>query len=272
MMYRKILNIALIGGMLASCAVHAQSDSHYLAKYQEAEALYERKNYYKALQLFNECLPLLKGKKEIIQAQLHQAYSYFYQKDYKSYKVSAKCFENFYKTYPKLPEAEEALYMQGCALYSIKSDPELDQVHAEEAVHIFNQYLVKYPVGNYREKAFKCINQLKDNLVYKAFFNAKLYYQLEHHQAAVVALSNFQRQYPAAQQNEEAAYIKIKAQDQLAKDTQSDIEQGSRLRSVIMYCYEFLDKYPNSLRVKEVQQIYEHTLAKIEQFSKIKTP
>jgi outer membrane protein assembly factor BamD len=267
MTYQKLLGVILIGVISTSCVSHVQS-SNYLIKYQEAEARYAAKDYYEALQLFREALPLLRGKKEIVQAHFHQAYAYFYQKDYK---LSARCFKNFYRTYPRVPQAEEALYMQGYALYLTVPDIELDQTNTDEALKVLSNYLTKYPVGTYRVEALKHLSILKDKLAHKAFVNAELYYQLSSYQAAVVALTNFQQNFPHSPYREKATYIKVQAQYKLAKESKKEVQENN-FRSVIIACHEFLDSYSDSEYAKAVQGIYEDTLVRINKFTKLKMP
>lgn len=267
MIYQKLLGAIVIGITLSSCAVHTQADN-YLAKYQEAEARYMAKDYFGALQLFQETLPLLKGKKEIVQAQFHQAYAYFYQK---SYKQSAHCFGHFYKNYPSIPQAEEALYMQGYALYLVAPRTELDQTDTAKAIAILQNYLAKYPTGVYSPEATHYLAVLDDKLANKAFMNAQLYYQLSHYQAAVVSLTNFQQDFPDADNQEQAAYLKLMAQHKLAQKSKQE-EQNSKLRFAIRYCQDFIDHYPNSKHIKMVNAIYKNALVQLEKLIKAKMP
>jgi outer membrane protein assembly factor BamD len=267
-MYQKLLGVILIGFISSSCVSRTQSSNNYLVKYQAAEARYAAKDYYKALQLFREALPLLRGKKEIVQAHFHQAYAYFYQKDYQ---LSARCFKRFYRTYPRVPQAEEALYMQGYALYLTVPDIELDQTNTDEAIKVLSNYLAKYPAGTYRVEALQHLGVLKDKLGHKAFVNAHLYYQLSSYQAAVVALTNFQQNFPYSLYKEKAAYIQVKAQYKLAKESKKE-ERENNLRFAIIACHKFLDNYPDSQYAKAVQGIYEDTLVQINKFTKLKMP
>jgi outer membrane protein assembly factor BamD len=267
MMYQKLLGVILIGVISTSCVSRTQSTG-YLVKYQEAEARYAAKDYYAALQLFKEALPLLRGKKEIVQAHFHQAYAYFYQKDYK---LSARCFKNFYRIYPRVPQAEEALYMQGYVLYLTAPEMELDQTCTDESIKVLSNYLTKYLVGTYRVEASKYLKILKDKLAHKAFFNAQLYYKLSSYQAAVVALTNFQRDFPYSPNREKAAYIHVKAQYKIVKESKKEARE-SNLRAAIMTCQKFLDNYPESQYMKAVQGIYEAALVEMDKYKKLKMP
>ncbi|MHB9148151.1 MAG: outer membrane protein assembly factor BamD [Candidatus Amoebophilus sp.] len=261
MSYIKFIKIGLIGLALASCATHTHS-GNYLSKYQQAVARYEAKDYYEALQLFKEVIPMLKGRKEIIPAQFYQAYAYFYQK---SYKMSAYCFESFYKTYPRLAQAEEALYMQGYSLYLSIPDIRLDQAVTEKALKTLQTYLNKYPYGTYQQEAHQYNDELQNKLMLKYFRAAKLYYELGHYKAAVVALGNFREKYPESIYQEEALCLQIQAQYKWALESEVK-EQPDRLYAVVNYYYTFLDKFPNSKYLKTLESVYNTSLEKINNF------
>lgn len=262
MTYIRFIKIGLLGLVLASCAAQSHS-GNYLSKYQQAVARYQEKKYYEALQLFREVIPILKGRKEIIPAQFYQAYAYFYEK---SYKMSAHCFENFYKTYPRVEQAEEALYMQGYSLYLSIPDVRLDQTVTEKAIKTLQMYLNKYPYGTYQEQARQYSNELQNKLMLKSFRSAKLYYRLGHYKAAVIALGNFQEEYTEPIYQQKALYLQIQAQYKWAVGSAMK-EQPDRLRAVVNYYHKFLDKYPNSKHLKELESIYNTVLEKINNFA-----
>jgi outer membrane protein assembly factor BamD len=251
--------------LLTLCACRAQKETDYLKLYQQAMVKYEKKDYYSALKLFKEVMPLLKGKKEIISAQFCQAHAYFYEK---SYRYSAHCFNEFYKNYPRLEQAEEALYMAGYSYYLNKPDVRLDQEKSEKAYEMFTTYIDRYPEGKYHEEARKYTKDLYHNyLARKAYKNAKLYVKLGHQQAAVVAFDNFQRDYPEDERQEKVSYLKTKAQYQFATEKESE-QQLARLRKFVSYYYDFIDDYPKSIHRKEIEQLYAVVIQKINQLIK----
>jgi outer membrane protein assembly factor BamD len=253
--------------VLSSCAAQ-QHTENAVSMYQEAMSKYEKKDYYDARRLFQEAIPLLKGKKEIIPAQFYLAQCYFYDKKYRE---SAYYFAEFYKTYPRVQQTEEALYMQGYSMYLDSPDIRVDATKTEKALHILKQYIHQFPRGTYQPEAQQCIQKLKDKLALKAFRNAKLYYHLGHYQASVIAVNNFQEAYPDAVYGEEAIYIKAKAQGKLAAAAAAAEDQLNSWKVVIQYYYELLDQYPDSKYAQEVQAIYEQALQKVDQLASYQT-
>lgn len=256
------LTILLLTQFLFACVVQ-QHTENAVSIYQEAMSKYEKKDYYEARRLFQESIPLLKGKKEIIPAQFYLAQCYFYHKDYSK---SAYYFAEFYKTYPKVQQSEEALYLQGHSMYLASPDIRLDATKTEKALKILKQYIQQFPRGTYQPQAKQFIQELQDKLALKAFRNATLYYKLGLYQAAIKSINNFQEAYPATLYNEEAIYIKTKAQFKWAKAAALE-GQLSTWKMVIQYYYELLDQYPNSKYAKEVQTIYEQAFEKVDQLA-----
>lgn len=254
----------LLALVLFSCAVQQHTENS-MSIYQEAMRKYEKKDYYDARELFQEAIPLLKGKKEIIPAQFYLAQCYFYEKNYGK---SAYYFAEFYKTYPSVQQTEEALYMQGYSMYLVSPDIRLDATKTEKALKVLQQYRHQYPTGNYQPQVQQYIQELQARLALKAFRNAKLYYDLGHYRAAVITINNFQEAYPDAVYDEEAIYIKTKAQCKLAETAAAEAEDElNSWKMVIQYYYELLDQYPGSKYAKEVQAIYERALNKVEQLT-----
>ena len=257
---------------------------------------YESKNYSEALHFFEEAAPLLRGKKEEASAYFHQAYCSFYKKKYVQ---SSDRFKFFCETFPRDPRVEEAMYMQGHALYLESPDVKLDQAYTQEAAQVLRGYLDSYPRGAYVHEANVQLGELDNKLALKAFNSAKLYHQLAHYRAAVVTLENFQKDFSHSSYHEEAAYLKVDAQycyckevekarkhateydyknsnrekvdalaedekaplqyDQYLKSTQ-EVDAQEQLRIAIEYCQEFIDNYPNGQHALAVGKVYESLL------------
>jgi outer membrane protein assembly factor BamD len=98
----------------------------------------------------------------------------------------------------------------------------------------------------------------------KAFENAKQYYKLERFKAAIVSFENFQRDYPDARYQEEVAFLLVKSEYLLAKQSFKRL-QKERYKETIDYYQAFVDSYPQSEFLKEAEGIYSIVL---EEYSK----
>jgi outer membrane protein assembly factor BamD len=214
---------------------------------------YEAKDYYEASRLFEETLPLLRGKKEETSVYFNQAYCSFHQKKYVQ---SSERFKYFHETFFGDARVEEAMYMQGCTLYLASPDVKLDQVLTQEAVHVLCSYLNRYPEGTYANRASAQLKELDSKLALKDFNSARLYHRLTHYRAAVVTLENLQKDFPDFCYNEEAAYLKADAQFLHFKETKGTDQKQQQLNIAIKYCQEFLDKYTDSPYTLAVREMY----------------
>jgi outer membrane protein assembly factor BamD len=292
MLYKNLLAWLFILGVSSSCAL--QKTPAGLTKYEQAVLCYESGNYSEALRLFEEAIPLIRGKQEEASACFYQAYCSFYQK---AYVLSSDRFKYLHETFPRDLRAEEAMYMRGHALYLNSPDVRLDQAYTQEAVEVLRDYLNFYPDGVYVNEANVQLGELSDKLALKAFNGARLYHQLTHYRAAVVTLENFQKDFPDSSYGEEAAYLKVDAQycyfkamakprkhvarydrrnfDEIKVDifvgdewmpqhryckSEQEADDKDQLRIAIAYCQEFLDNYPDSCHALAVGNIYRNLL------------
>jgi outer membrane protein assembly factor BamD len=253
MLYKKLCTSLLFLGLLPAWALHGTPTTG-LTKYQKALLCYEAKDYYEALRLLEEILPTLRGKKEEAAAYFYQAYCSFYRKDYVQ---SAERFGYVYEKFLGDARVEEAMYMQGHALYLASPDVKLDQVITQEAAHALRSYLSYYPGGVYASEASVQLRVLDNKLALKDFNNAKYYCQLDHYRAAVVSLGNFQKDFSDSPYHEEAAYLKADAQCRYLKKTDKN-DQEQQLIIAIKYCREFLDHYPASHYAAVVERMFEN--------------
>ena len=220
---------------------------------------YQNKEYYRASVLFEEVLPILKGRPEAELAQFDFAYSYYYQKQYV---LSAHYFQTFYQLYSRSQYAEEALFMYAYSLYMDSPDFDLDQSSTEDAIQASQNFLNKFPRSKYRDKADSLIDEMQVKLELKAYENAMLYYKLEKYldgealKAAIIAFDNFQTDYPDSKYNEDVSFYKIECAFKMAKKSIRS-KQEDRLREAITYYYYFIDKFPQSARVKDAENLFE---------------
>jgi outer membrane protein assembly factor BamD len=210
--------------------------------------------------LFENILPIIKGRPEAELAQYYYAYSYYYQQ---KYILSAHYFQTFYETYSRSEHAEESMFMHAYSLYQESPVPNLDQQSTVEAIDAMQRFMNRYPYSEHIDQAQQIINELQLKLEIKAFDNAKLYYDLENYKAALVAFDNFQNDFPDSHLNEENSFLIMKTQYKLASQSIRSL-QKERFHTTIKYYENFVDKYPNSKFIREAEDIYQRSLDSIE--------
>ena len=229
-------------------------------KYAAAVAYYEDKDYYRAGLLLEELVPLMRGREEAEKAQFYYAYAHFHQHQYL---LSAYYFKTFYETYPRSQFAEEAQYMYGRSLFMDSPNYNLDQTSTVSAMEAIQTYLDRYPQSTRSGKADSMYTDLSEKLERKAFDNAKLYHEVRQYKSAVVALNNFQRDFPASRYGEEIAWLKLSSQFYLARQSVPE-KQLERFDEVVDFYHQFLDKYPQSKFLKGAEALYDLAVGQVQ--------
>ncbi|GAA4370619.1 outer membrane protein assembly factor BamD [Hymenobacter saemangeumensis] len=228
-------------------------------KYEAAIKYYDKGDYFRSGTLLEELIPLLKGRPEAEKAQFYFATTNFKQRNYV---LSAYYFKQFADTYPNSTYAEEATFMHAKSLFRDSPEFELDQTNTLSALEALQEFLNRYPSSQYRTESDNMSQELQKKLENKAFDSAKLYYKLRYNQAAVVALTNFQQQYPASAYAEEADFLRLMAQHAWAKESVEEKQQERYLEAVAFY-QRFIDTFPKSKNLKAAEAIYDDSRAQV---------
>jgi outer membrane protein assembly factor BamD len=221
---------------------------------------YDNKDYYRAGTLFEQVIPLIRGREEAERVQFLYAYTQYYEK---SYALSAFEFKNFYDTYGRSPYAEESLFLYAKSLYYDSPEFNLDQTNTETSIAAIQDFLNRYPESKFAEEANKMYEELAAKLERKAFESAKLYHQMRYYQAAVTAFNSFERSYPSSKFNEEASYYKIISQFNLAEQSVPE-KQRERYFDTLGFYQAFIDKFPNSRLLNSAENYYDRSTKALE--------
>jgi outer membrane protein assembly factor BamD len=247
-----------------------QKSTDWELKYRAAMEYYEKEEYFRASTLFEEIIPILRGRPEAERVQFYFAYANYYQKQYI---LSAHYFETFFTIYSRSELAEEAMYMHAYSLYLDSPDYNLDQTSSIEAINAMQTFLNTYPNSSYKQQANQIIDQLQVKLEEKAYENAIQYYRLEKYhggealKAALISFDNFQKDYPDSKLNEQISFYKIECAFKLAKSSIRS-RQRERLMNAIDYYEYFIDNFPSSASIKEAESIYINVLDELEKLTK----
>ncbi len=212
---KKLLITLFIIALLSSCSEYQKAikseDVDFKSKV--AKNMYDKSKYDKAITLFEQISPVLKGK-----PGAENIFYMFSQSYYKSeqFYLSGYQFESYAALYPKSVRAEEAIY------YSIKSFSKLspiyslDQVDTEKAISKAQAFLNTYPNSRYLNDVNIVVKNLREKLEKKAFEIAKQYNTVSDFKPAIKALDNFIADFPGTPFKEEALFCKLNASYQLA--------------------------------------------------------
>ncbi|MBX9851014.1 MAG: outer membrane protein assembly factor BamD [Cytophagaceae bacterium] len=235
-------------------------------KLNAAYKYYDKKDYYKATMLFDEVVPLVIGKLEGEKALFYYAYTFYHQKQYI---MAAYYFRDFFETYPRSEFNEESMFMYAKSLYKDSPEYNLDQTNTYDAIRAIQRFTNKYPASKYMEEANMMMDEANAKLERKDFETARLYYKLgafnsSDYKSAVINLDKFLIKYPASKYAEEASFLRLDAQYNLAKHSEHH-KQKERYFDAIEFYHNFVDKFPNSKYKKEAEGIYDSCIKKLEE-------
>jgi len=225
-------------------------------KYQEGIRLYNKKDYAKALILFEGLAQKYRGTAEAEDLNYYYAFTLYRLKDYTTARYK---FKEFADTYPQSKNAEECRYMGAYCYYLDSPKSSLDQENTYKAIDALQLFINLYPKSDRATQAAQYIALLRGKLETKAFDNAKLYYDLggydiTNYKSAVIALKNAQIEFPDIKFAEEMNLLIVKSQYMYAKNSYPN-RQEDRFNEAIVYYNEFVEAYPSSKYAKEAKQL-----------------
>ena len=248
--------------LLGSCSGYQKllKSTDVNKKYEAAIQYYDKGDFFKAGTLLEELIPLLKGRPESEKAQFYFANTNYRQRNYT---LSAYYFKNFHDTYPNSEYAEEAYFMQAKSLFKDSPEFQLDQTNTYTAIEVIQEFLNRYPESRFRAEVEGMSQELQKKLETKAFNAASLYYDLRYFQSAVTAFTGFQQGYPASPYGEQAAFLKLSAQYDLAHESVEEKQQERYLEAIAFY-QSFIDAFPQSKSLKDAERMYDAARAEVD--------
>ncbi|WP_316814136.1 outer membrane protein assembly factor BamD [Pedobacter heparinus] len=250
-----LLSFTIIALTIAGCKSQFEKirlSNDVAKKYQEAMRLYNKKNYAKALILFEDLSQKYRGRAEAEELNYHYALTLYKLRDYTTARYQ---FKSFADTYPTSKYAEECRYMGAYCYYLDSPAASLDQENTYKAIDALQLFINFYPKSERAKDAAKYIGLLRTKLEDKAYNNARLYYDLggydvTNYKAAVIALKNAQIDFPDIKYAEEMDFLIIKSQFAYAKNS-LETRQEDRYNEAITYANEFIEAHPQSKLVAD---------------------
>ena len=270
---KKLLSIGLILALvLSSCNSYNQvlKSTDYDYKYEAAKAFYTSGHYTRAYQILEELVMVMKGSDRGEESLFMLGRCYYNQHDYET---ASMYLDRYTKTYSKGEYTELARFYSGKASYMESPDPRLDQSPTYTALNQLQEFLDFYPYSDKREDVNDMIYELQNRLVQKEYASAKLYYDLgsyignctnggSNYEACIITAENALKSYPYTRMREDLYMLILRSRYQLA---QRSVEEKSneRFRQTIDEYYGFKNEFPDSKYIKEADQIFRHSNAKV---------
>ncbi len=247
-----VLVLALLGGFSCSKFRKIEKSQDWRVKYEAGLVYYAKKDYYRTSILFEQILPIVRGLPEGEKVQFYLAYCQYYEK---LYLLSAEQFKSFYETYGRGALSEEARFMYAYSLYRSSPGPTLDQSESIQAMTSMQDFLNRYSASKFKEQAVEVIYTVQERLEKKGFENARQYVRMRQYKAAIVAMDNFQRNFPDSKYLEESYFLVIQSQFELAEKSVLN-KQRERYLEVVQNYKNFVDRYPESKFLKDAERFY----------------
>lgn len=263
-MIKKLLYLLAIVALvqLSSCSKYQRllKSTDNAKKYEMAVKYYEKQDYYRALQLFDEVIIVFRGKEQAEKIQYYYAYCYYGQGDYI---LASYHFRNFSKIYPNSKYAEECLYMSAYCKYQDSPSFSLDQTSTQDAIKELQLFINFYPKSERVTEANKLIDALRLKLTNKAFEIAKLYYKTESYNAAQIAFNNILKDFPETGYREEILFYIIKSDYSYAKRS-VETKKQERFKNVIEAYNNLNASFPQTKFKNEAENYYKLALSNLE--------
>jgi len=229
-------------------------------KFETAMSYYEKKDYTKAMTLFEQLVPVFRGTDKGEKVSYYFAYCNYYLRDYI---MAGHHFRKFYGQFQNSVFAEESSYMSAYCYYLDAPKPSLDQETTRKAIVEFELFIGRYPTSEKIESCYKLIDELRGRLELKSYENAFLYYKIGNYKAAVVSLRNSLKEFPDSDYREDIMFYTIKSNYLYAINSVYG-KTAQRLRDTLKDYKVFAKAYPNSKHSKEINKIYDDITKKLE--------
>ncbi|PVW16586.1 outer membrane protein assembly factor BamD [Marixanthomonas spongiae] len=242
---------------LSSCSEYQKvlSSEDTGKKYAMADSLYKQGKYKKALKLFEQVVPVYRGKPQAERLMYLYANTFYELEDYY---LSGYQFERFETSYPQSDSVEVAAYKSAKSYYELSPRYSLDQEDTYKALEKLQNYINKYPNSEKRMEANELVAELRGKLEKKdieiADQNLKIAEYIGDYRPAIESYDNFIADHPGSKYRKDAFYGRLQAAYQLAvRSIPSLVEE--RLLTAKEYYQKFIKYYSDTELKAEADRI-----------------
>ncbi len=239
--------------VLSSCSKYQKllKSQDNEVKYDKAMQYYENKDYYRAIQLFDQLQAIYRGTDRAERIAFYYAYAYYEQHDYI---LASYYFKQFARSYPNSKNAEEAAFMSAYCSYVDSPGTSLDQTVTMDAIKDLQLFINQYPSSERVARANELIDELRSKLETKAFDIAMLYYKMMDYKAAIINFENLIKDFPDTRYRETAMYYIAKSYFSYAQKS-IDSKKEERFQHTYDAVDNFVTYFPESSYIKELRSI-----------------
>jgi len=252
---KKSALVLLIAVLLSSCGEYQKVLNHgkNTEKYQMAVKMYEKKEYKKAITLFEKLMGPYANKPQMERIQFMISDSYFQTENYA---MASYYFSKFITNYPESTKAQEAAYFSAKSYFLASPVYSRDQEDTYKALSAYQNFIDQYPDSELTEEANKDFAELNRKLQFKDFEIAKQYYHTEYYAAAIQAFDTFNEDHLGSEFKEESYYYSFMSAYHLGMKSILE-KKEERLSNAIRSYNKFKKNFPESDRLKEMNGLEE---------------
>ena len=242
---------------IVSCSKYEKilKSSDYEYKYKKALEYYNKKDYAKAIGIFEQIVVVFRGTTKGDSVMYYYAKSYYGEEDYL---MAGNYFSEFSENFSRSPFVEESDFLIGYCFYLESPRPSLDQEYTRTGIQSLQKFVYKHPDSKYVPECKRLIEELNNKLAEKAYLNSKLYYNLGYYKAAIISLRNCMNDYPDNKYREELMYLILQSNYLLAENSIPE-KRKERFQSTLDEYYSFVAEFPTSKYDKDAEKIYSYT-------------
>lgn len=241
---------------LASCSNYSKvlKSNDPEVKREAADKYFEKNDFVRAAQLYEEVIILQKGIKNLENVYYRFAQCQYEMKDYYS---AAHYFKSFSESYTNSPLREDAAYMVALSYFQDSPQYRLDQENTTKAIEAFQLFVTQYPNSKYLPEVNHYVSELRRKLEIKAFEAANLYYNTSDYRAASIAFQNILKDFPDTKDIEKIKFLILKSNYELAQKS-IESKKKERFEKAIKSYYDFVEEYGNSKFKNEAENMFDN--------------
>lgn len=232
-------------------------------KYEAAVKAYEKGDYYRANQLFENLIMYFRGRDKAEDVNMYYGKSLM---ESKQYYAAGYQFENFVRWFPYSTKTEEALFLSAYCKYKESPEYYLDQTLTLESMKAFQDYINRYPESERVKQANKYLDEMRLKIIKKEYTNAYNYYKVEQYQAASVALKDFINKYSdQTEYRQNAMYYIVLADYYYAYGSVEDKQQERWNNMILDYeRYQALfENFTDKAKVEDLKKKYDYAKSQV---------
>lgn len=221
-------------------------------KFTKAKEYFDKKQYVKSSQLFQELIPVTKGTDKSEEVYYYYTWSEYHLGDHL---LSQYYFKNYTRQFPMGQHVEECYFMNALCYYLTSPNYKLDQTNTKNAIKEFQSFIDEFPESSRLDTCNSLIDKLRAKVERKEYEIVKQYFKLDDWKASIIASQNYIKEYPSSQYNEEMFYLLINSYYLLAQNSVPS-KKEERLNGAIENYVKFMDWYPKSAYLSRAESIY----------------